>query len=151
MSTPRSHADDHQEPELPTTSRALATGFAGLGLSVALAGCAAPDAGADADTSASYADGEYTAGGGYQAPSGAESVTVTVTLADDIVTAVEVAGDASDPQARGFQEAFAGGIAGEVVGRDIDTLSVSRVAGSSLTSSGFNQAIAAIKAEALES
>jgi hypothetical protein len=35
-----------------------------------------------------------------------------------------------------------------VVGQDIDQISVSRVAGSSLTSGGFNQAIDTIKSEA---
>jgi hypothetical protein len=43
---------------------------------------------------------------------------------------------------------FIGGIADEVVGKDIDEISVSRVAGSSLTSGGFNDAIEQIKAEA---
>ncbi|WP_447589312.1 hypothetical protein [Microbacterium lacticum] len=41
-----------------------------------------------------------------------------------------------------------GGIAGEVVGKDIDDVSVSRVAGSSLTSGGFNDALETIKADA---
>ena len=41
-----------------------------------------------------------------------------------------------------------GGIAGEVVGKDIDDLSVSRVAGSSLTSGGFNDSLETIKADA---
>lgn len=131
----------------PASSRLAVAGLAGLGLAT-LAGCAGAG---EADTSASYADGEYHSTGEYQSPAGASSVEVTLTLADDIVTDVSVTPNATDPQSRSFQTAFAGGIAGEVVGRDIDTLSVSRVAGSSLTSSGFAQAIAAIKAEALES
>jgi len=58
--------------------------------------------------------------------------------------------EADDPQAKGFQEKFASGIADAIVGKDIDTLDVSRVAGSSLTSGGFNEAVDVIKAEALE-
>ncbi len=57
-------------------------------------------------------------------------------------------GDAASPQSRQYQQAFMGGIAGEVVGKDIDDLSVSRVAGSSLTSGGFNDALETIKADA---
>ena len=57
-------------------------------------------------------------------------------------------GDAARPQSRQYQQAFMGGIAGEVVGKDIDDLSVSRVAGSSLTSGGFNDALETIKADA---
>jgi len=142
-----------------TTPRLLALGFAGLGLTAALAGCtAAPtDAGtdtgtdADADTSAEYTDGSYSAEGDYTSPAGPSKVTVEVTLADDVVTAVTVTPLATDPTSKGFQTQFADGIAAVVEGQDIDTLSVSRVGGSSLTSGGFSDAIEKIKAEALVS
>jgi len=74
-----------------------------------------------------------------------------LTLEGDTVTAVTVTPTATDHQAAGFQQQFAEGIAAEVVGKDIDSLDVSRVAGSSLTSGGFNAAVDTIKAEALES
>jgi uncharacterized protein with FMN-binding domain len=150
-----------------TTPRLLAVGFAGLGLTAALAGCtAAPssDGGTDtpaggsqdgvdssADTSAEYADGTYTATGDYISPAGPSQVTVEITLAGDAVTAVTVTPLSSDPTAKGFQTKFANGIADVVVGQDIDTLNVSRVGGSSLTSGGFNDALEQIKAEALAS
>ena len=125
----------------PQSSRALAATFAGLGLIGALAACSAPagtDTGADTgNTAATPAaptpatqDGTYTADGSYQAPSGAENITVELTLADDIVTDVTVTPHATDPTAKGMQANFAGGIADQVVGQDIDTLNVSRVAGS---------------------
>lgn len=144
----------------PQSSRALAATFAGLGLIGALAACSAPvatdpgtdtgDTGGDTgNTDASYADGTYSADGSYQAPSGTESITVEVTLADDVVTEVDVTSHATDPTAKGMQTNFAGGIAGEVVGKDVDTLNVTRVAGSSLTSGGFKIAVDAIKADAL--
>lgn len=136
-------------------------GLAGIGM-LALAGCArASDAATDgggsgasggsSDTSASYTDGTYTAEGSYVSPAGEESVKVELTLADDTVTAVTVTPEADDPQAKSFQEKFAGGIADVVVGKDIDTLDVSRVAGSSLTSGGFNAALETIKSDALAS
>jgi uncharacterized protein with FMN-binding domain len=106
----------------------------------------APDT-SGSDTSG-FADGTYTADGGYVAPSGPETVTVTVTLADGVVTAVEVVGHASDPQAKSHQADFAGGIAAEVVGKSIEGLSVDRVAGSSLTGAGFNTALDEIRSEA---
>jgi uncharacterized protein with FMN-binding domain len=139
-----------------STTRATALTFAGLGLMGALAACApaAAGGGAGADapaTDASYADGTYTADGSYQAPSGTESITVEVTLADDTITDVQVTGHASDPTAKGHQAEFIGGIADQVVGKDIDTLNVTKVSGSSLTSGGFKIAIAAIKEQALES
>lgn len=141
------------------TTRAIALSFAGLGLMGALAACAPGSAtgggtgtdGGSTNTDATYADGTYTADGSYQAPSGTESITVEVTLADDKITDVVVTPHATDPTAKGHQAEFVGGIADQVVGEDIDTLNVTRVSGSSLTSGGFKIAIAAIKEQALES
>lgn len=139
-----------------TTPRVLALGFAGLGVATVLAGCspATADGGSDVgngggDTSAEYTDGTYTADGSYTAPSGKESITVEITLADDIVTDVVVTPHATEGNQAQFQGQFAAGIAAEVKGKDIDSLDVSRVGGSSLTSGGFNQALDAIKADAL--
>lgn len=103
---------------------------------------------ADTSTDAALADGTYTADGAYVAPSGPESVTVTLTLADGVVTAVEVVGHATDPQARSHQADFAGGVAAVVVGKPLEGLAVDRVAGSSLTGAGFNAALDAIRADA---
>lgn len=106
--------------------------------------------GSDAATSGSgtYADGTYTAEGSYATPESVETITVTVTLEDDIVTDVEVTGDPQKRESQQYQSQFIGGIADVVVGEDIDDLQVSRVAGSSLTSGGFTEAIDAIKSEA---
>lgn len=151
--------------------RPVRIGVAAVGIAgaLAIAGCTASDTTADTDTTTpepaastapdsgasgdstgdgAYADGTYTAEGSYATPESVETITVTVTLADDVVTAVEVTGDPQKSESEQYQGQFIGGIADVVVGQDIDTLSVSRVAGSSLTSGGFNQAIDAIKSEA---
>ena len=73
---------------------------------------------------------------------------MTVTLEDDVITDVEVTGNPTKRESEQYQSKFIGGISAEVVGKNIDEISVSRVAGSSLTSGGFNEAIQAIKAEA---
>lgn len=153
------------------SARPVRAGFAAasvLGV-VVLAGCAASDdvepaASAPApepaqtqDTSTGdaggtatgrYLDGTYTAEGSYATPESVETITVTVTLADDVVTSVDVVGDPQKRESEEYQAEFIGGIASIVEGKNIDELSVSRVAGSSLTSGGFNDAIATIKAEA---
>ncbi|GAA3670562.1 FMN-binding protein [Microbacterium marinilacus] len=100
------------------------------------------------DGTSDYTDGTYTADGSYQTPQSVETVTVTVTLEDDIVTDVEVSGDPQASESQQYQSQFIDGIAAEVVGVDIDDLSVDRVAGSSLTSGGFNSAIEQIKQDA---
>jgi uncharacterized protein with FMN-binding domain len=113
----------------------------------------APTASASASDSSSdgtstYADGTYTAEGSYATPESVETIVVTVTLQGDIITDVEVAGDPQKRESEEYQGRFIGGIADVVVGQNIDEISVSRVAGSSLTSGGFNEAIDAIKSEA---
>ena len=95
-----------------------------------------------------YTDGTYTADGSYQTPESVETINVTVTLQDDVITAVSVSGNPQKRESEEYQSKFIGGISSEVVGKSIDEISVSRVAGSSLTSGGFNQAIETIKAEA---
>ncbi|OJX97041.1 FMN-binding protein [Salana multivorans] len=96
-----------------------------------------------------YADGTYEATGSYVSPGGQQQVDVSLTLADGVVTDVVVTPEAGDPRSQGFQEQFAGGIADVVVGVPLDELAVDKVAGSSLTSGGFNDAVEQIKAEAL--
>jgi uncharacterized protein with FMN-binding domain len=127
-------------------SRILATSFASLGL-LSLAGCAVESATAHTGTAA-YADGTYTTQASYQAPSGTESISVDLTVANDVVTSVNVSGNATDPEAAQFQARFASGISTEVVGKDLSSLSVTRVSGASLTSNGFNTALDDIRAQA---
>lgn len=146
------------------SSRPLVLAAAGVGLATVLAGCASgtgTDGSTGSDgtggtdsvdsegtTSGDYADGTYEADGSYQSPNGTETISVEVTLEDNIVTDVTVTPQADGGNSEKFQTQFAGGIADEVVGEDIDSLEVSRVAGSSLTSGGFNDAIDQIKSEA---
>lgn len=100
-------------------------------------------------SAAASADGTYTASGSYVSPGGRQEVEVTLTLAADVVTDVDVAVGAVDPQSELFQGKFASGIADVVVGVPLDELAVDKVAGSSLTSGGFNEAVEAIRAQAL--
>ena len=118
-------------------------------------GATTPDASSSSSSSSSggdatgtYADGTYTAEGSYQTPETVETISVTMTLADGVVTDVEVSGDPQAPESKQYQGQFIGGIAEEVDGKALDELDVSRVAGSSLTSGGFNKAVEAIKEQA---
>ena len=120
---------------------------------VLLAGCSPATTDADqpatgGDDEPAYADGTYTAEGTYNTPESVETISVTVTLEGDVITDVQVEGDPQKSESEQYQGQFIGGISDVVVGQDIDEVSVSRVAGSSLTSGGFNDAIETIKAEA---
>ncbi|RWZ68583.1 hypothetical protein ELQ92_05110 [Labedella populi] len=145
------------------TRRNAGAALAGIAVIGGLAACSADSTGAVEDTdtgsaaegssaapgsSASYADGEYTAEGDYATPGGQESVTVTVMLEDGAVSALEVEGSGGSPNTQRYQGEFIDNIEAEVVGKDIDDLEVSKVAGSSLTSGGFMSAIETIKSDA---
>jgi len=142
-----------------TDSKSAVAIFAGVTLVGALSACSSPSAGTDSSsadvnapdsgTGADYADGTYTESGDYTSPNGAEKVDVTLTLESNTVTDVTVVGYGENPNSIQFQGEFIDGIADEVVGKNIDELSVDKVAGSSLTSGGFNKAVDAIKADAL--
>lgn len=94
-----------------------------------------------------YADGTYEASASYPNPGGVSSVDVTLTLAGGKVSDVEVKPGAQGTSLQ-YQEKFISGIAGEVVGKSLDELDVSKVSGSSLTSQGFNAALEEIKSKA---
>ncbi|MCR2791530.1 hypothetical protein NQ156_00445 [Microbacterium sp. zg.Y625] len=129
----------------------LGAALAGTAGVLVLAGCGSADAASSAGTTtgdASYADGTYEASGSYATPESVESIDVTVELTDGMISAVEVVGDPTRPESERYQERFIGGISDEVVGKSLDDISVSRVAGSSLTSGGFNEAIEQIKSDA---
>jgi uncharacterized protein with FMN-binding domain len=152
------------------TRTALAT-FAGLAAVGALAGCTAAtpassttgsgtgtgssSAGGSGSTatgattsSATYRDGTYTAPGTYVSPGGEEHISVTLTLATNVITAMKVITVKADPTATGYEQMFEAGISAVTVGKNINSLKIGVVAGSSLTSMGFNQALAKIKADA---
>jgi uncharacterized protein with FMN-binding domain len=133
--------------------------IAGISVALITAGCATanqeaarpipvpttvvPRSSAVSSPAASYTDGEYTATGQYGGqPS---SITVTATLSNNVITAVEVTPHATDPTSLDYQERFADAVPAEVVGRPIDEVRVGRLAGSSGTPNGFNAALQQIR------
>lgn len=95
-----------------------------------------------------YIDGTYVAVGNYSTPGGTDSIGLTVTLENGIIVSTELEQHATSGNSAQFQGQFASGYADLVVGKDIDEVRLSRVAGSSLTSNGFNEALEEIKEEA---
>jgi uncharacterized protein with FMN-binding domain len=140
----------------------LLTAIIAIAVTAATAGCATRDADGTSPSSASstsvaapgspssrrssYADGTYNATGQYGGlPS---SIGVAVTLVDEVITAVTVTPRATDPTSLDYQTRFARAVPALVVGRHIDEVNLSKVAGSSGTPDGFNAAIQQIKARA---
>lgn len=108
----------------------------------------ADSANSAADSSATFKDGTYTATGSYQTPGGQESIDLTVTLSGNTVTDAKVVQNASGGEAAEYQSKFASGYKSLVVGKKITDVSLTRVAGSSLTPVGFNNAIQDIENQA---
>lgn len=134
-----------------TAARVAAPIGATAALLGTLTGCATAAAEAEVPVDASYRDGTYQANGTYESPNGSENIIVLIELENDIVTDVEITTNPNNPTTANYQGQFASGIGDLVIGEDIDKLDVTVVAGSSLTSNGFREAIAAIKADAVES
>lgn len=102
----------------------------------------------DTTNMSAYKDGTYTADGEYISPGGAETVGVTVTLVNGVVTDSVFVVKAERPTSVTMQQNFAGGYKEFVVGKNIDEISVTKVSGSSLTPGGFMDALEKIKAQA---
>lgn len=98
--------------------------------------------------SGNYKDGTYNAEGNYRTPGGNESIGVKITLTGGVITDASVTQNASGGEAEEYQQRFANAYKSEVVGKKIDSVSLSRVAGSSLTPIGFDNALDAIKSDA---
>lgn len=102
----------------------------------------------DLSEAGTYKDGSYSATGGYSTPAGREQFAVTLTLKNDIVIASTLIPKAISPTSAEFQKEFALEYKQFVIGKDINTLSLGKVAGSSLTGVGFNEALEKIKSQA---
>lgn len=101
-----------------------------------------------ANFTSKYKNGQYTVTGNYWAPEGMERMAVSITLTNDVITDATVTNQAQDPTSRQYQGMFISSYKSMVVGKDISTLNLNRVSGSSLTPQGFNDALAKIKQQA---
>ena len=97
----------------------------------------------------SYKDGTYSENAAYSSPAGQESLGVTLTIKDGVVSSVSISKNATNETSIQYQTLFADGISSLVVGKPIDSLgSIGAVNGSSLTPVGFNAAVEAVMADA---
>lgn len=95
-----------------------------------------------------YKDGTYQATGSYRTPGGNESIEVQLTIKGGVITESSVTQNATAGEAREYQGRFVSGYKSQVVGKKINEVSLNRVAGSSLTPIGFNNALTTIRTDA---
>jgi uncharacterized protein with FMN-binding domain len=98
--------------------------------------------------SSGYKDGTYTASASYGVPHGQNSIEVSITLKNGTVTSVKNTHGYSDRESGRYIDSFDTAIESSVVGAAIEGLSLSRVAGASLTTYGFDDALASIANQA---
>lgn len=95
-----------------------------------------------------FKDGTYSATGNYQTPESTESISVTVTIAGDMITNTSASANAKNSESKAYLSDFIGGYKSKVVGKALASLQLGNVSGASLTPTGFNNAIAQIRAQA---
>ena len=95
-----------------------------------------------------YKNGTYSATGSYLSPGGNESIGVTVTLTNDVVTSARVTPEPVSAEGKQYQAIFEQNFTPYVVGKNISDIKLTHVSGSSLTPTGFNDALSKIEAEA---
>ena len=103
---------------------------------------------APADTNASHKDGTYSSEVTYLTPTFSKyQLDVSLSIKNNIVTEATVGysqGAEKDPNAQRFEGAYKT----EVIGKDINSINLSRVGGASLTTGAFNEALTKIKTDA---
>jgi uncharacterized protein with FMN-binding domain len=92
-----------------------------------------------------YKDGSYSAVGQYYSPGGQESVKVSISLKNNLVTDSQVMSGANDPTASSYQKIFISNYKSYVIGKKISSIKLANVSGSSLTSQGFQDALKQIE------
>lgn len=101
-----------------------------------------------AEVTSEYKDGSYKATGSYRTPESTETIDVAITVQHGVVTSSSVAQVPQDRSSEYYQKDFANNYKTFVEGRSLDSINLNRVSGSSLTSGGFNKALAEIKKQA---
>jgi len=95
-----------------------------------------------------FKDGVYDVVGEYVSPGGPESINVKLTLKNNVITEAEVVPNATLENSVKFQGLFIDNYKEMVVGKSISDLKLDKIAGSSLTPKGFNDALEKIKSQA---
>jgi uncharacterized protein with FMN-binding domain len=99
-------------------------------------------------SSASFKDGTYMATGKYFVSGDNQTIDVTLTVANGVVTDSSIVNSENDETSKSYQEDFAAGYKTKVVGKSINGLQLSSIAGASDTTRGFNAALTDIQNQA---
>lgn len=93
-------------------------------------------------------DGTYSASSSFSTPGGADAIKLSLTIKDGVVTNATATTVTDDNTSRSYDDRFLDAYKEVVVGKKVSDLNLSRVAGASLTTQGFNDALQKIETEA---
>jgi len=99
-------------------------------------------------SASAYKDGTYSTVAKYMSPGGPDQISVSITIAKNVVTAANVISGAGDNTSQIHQDRFISGYKPYVIGQPISTLNLSRVSGASLTTAAFDNALNQIRTQA---
>ncbi len=129
----------------PTTSTSVSTGTT---TTTPATTSTSPSSQSTSTAPSVYKNGTYSSDGLYNSPGGVQSIGVSVTIQNDVVTAAVVTDQATDGDSDAYQQMFIQGYKSYVVGKKVGNIYLSSVSGASLTSQGFNNALDKIKNKA---
>ena len=103
-----------------------------------------------AQSSSSYKDGSYSATTKYQVPeeSNLNSITIKLNLESGAIKSLSLETSYEAQESAKYDRNFKNSINSKVVGKKLDSASLSRVGGASLTTEAFNEALTKIMQQA---
>ena len=97
------------------------------------------------DSNITFKDGKYSSGANYFVRGHMESITVSITLAKNVIVSVENQESGTNSVSAQYQDAFEGLYKDSVINKNITSVNLSRVAGASDTTNAFMQAFQKIE------
>lgn len=95
-----------------------------------------------------FKDGTYNATADYATPENNEDIKLSITIKDGFVTDTSATVSARSRESKEYSTRFVQDYKSYVIGKPIASIKLSRVSGSSLTTEGFNDALAQIEYQA---
>ncbi len=99
-------------------------------------------------SNSAYKDGQYTTSVSYQVPKHNNTISITVTLSNDTITNVSAKNSYSDRESSEYIDDFMSNLSSAIVSKKIDNAQLSKLAGASLTTEAYNNAITQIANQA---
>lgn len=96
----------------------------------------------------SYKNGTYTASTSYMVPRGTNTINVTLTIVDGVITSISTKHTSNDHESALYIDSFDSDIDDATTGESLSGFSVSRIGGASLTTDAFNDVLDTIRTDA---